>query len=131
MSSWMRMVLGILATWRVTHLLASEDGPGDAMVRLRVWLGQRSIGRVMDCFNCLSIWVAVPAALFLSRSPLERLVSWVALSGAACLLERLGPAWQMMQGESDYVLRPETFDVEERRDGVHPSKLPAERQRQD
>ena len=30
-----RFVLVSLAVWRVTHLLAEEDGPGDVVVRLR------------------------------------------------------------------------------------------------
>ncbi|HEU4872294.1 MAG TPA: hypothetical protein VFT44_04275, partial [Pyrinomonadaceae bacterium] len=47
-------------------------------------------GQLMDCFKCLSLWVALPIALFVTRRPLELLLTWVALSGAACLLERLG-----------------------------------------
>ena len=38
-SFWIRFVLFVLATWRVTHLLASEDGPGDLIIRFRVRLG--------------------------------------------------------------------------------------------
>jgi hypothetical protein len=43
----------------------------------------------MDCFNCLSIWVAAPFALFAARRRTDRLISWLALSGAACILERI------------------------------------------
>ena len=32
---WARLVLAVLATWRLTHLLAREDGPADLLVRLR------------------------------------------------------------------------------------------------
>ena len=39
---WPRFVLAVLATWRVTHLLASEDGPGDLIVRFRRLLGRAS-----------------------------------------------------------------------------------------
>jgi len=85
-----RFVLAALATWRVTHLLASEDGPADIIFRLRRWLGQGWLGSLMDCFNCLSLWIAVPAAFFLSRQPIVWVMSWLALSGTACLLERLG-----------------------------------------
>src|SRR5499427_4148463 len=89
---WARFVLAALATWRVTHLLASEDGPADLIVRFRARLGRGLAGSLMDCFNCLSLWIAAPAALFVSSSPLTWLVSWLALSGGACLLERLGGA---------------------------------------
>jgi hypothetical protein len=87
---WVRFVLAVLATWRVTHLLANEDGPGDIVFHLRRRLGESPLGGLMDCFNCLSFWVAVPAAFFLTTRPLAWAVSWLALSGAACLLERLG-----------------------------------------
>jgi hypothetical protein len=106
----MRFVLAVLATWRVTHLLANEDGPADVIFRLRRRLGDGFIGSLMDCFNCMSIWIAAPLALFVSTNPLDWLVSWLALSGGACLLERLGGASagahekQRMEGNDD-VLR--------------------------
>jgi hypothetical protein len=89
-ASLMRFVLAALATWRVTHLLANEDGPGNVIVGFRQRLGDGLLASMMDCFNCLSLWIAAPAALLLSSRPLMWAVSWLALSGAACLLERLG-----------------------------------------
>ena len=68
--SLMRFVLAVLATWRVTHLLANEDGPADIIFRLRRRLGDGFIGSLMDCFNCMSIWIAAPFALFVSSDPL-------------------------------------------------------------
>jgi hypothetical protein len=87
--AWLRLVLAILATWRVTNLLAHEDGPGDVIVKLRARLGQSKIGSLMDCFNCLSLWIAAPAALYISIHPLMWLIAWLGISGAACLLHRL------------------------------------------
>jgi hypothetical protein len=86
----MTFVVAVLATWRVTHLLANEDGPADIVFKLRRRLGGGLIGSLMDCFNCMSIWIAAPFALFVSTKPLVWAVSWLALSGGACLLERLG-----------------------------------------
>jgi hypothetical protein len=109
-----RFVLAVLATWRVTHLLASEDGPADIIVRFRVLLGQSIVGKLMDCFNCLSLWIAALAALFVSRRPLEWLFCWLALSGGACLLERWGQqpvliqSMQPAEGDNHHVLRSET-----------------------
>lgn len=85
-----RFVLAVLATWRVTHLLAREDGPADLFARIRAGLGDGFVGKLMDCFPCLSLWVAVPMAPFVSWRPAELLFTWLALSGGACLLERLG-----------------------------------------
>jgi hypothetical protein len=89
-SFWIRFVLAVLATWRISHLLANEDGPGDLIVRFRARLGSGQFGKLMDCFYCLSLWIAVPLAFFVSRRPLDLLLTWLALSGAACLLERIG-----------------------------------------
>jgi hypothetical protein len=82
---WFMSALGV---WRVTHLLALEDGPANLVVRLRTILGESFWGTLMDCFYCLSLWVAAPAALLLTRSPCEWPLAWLSLSGAACLLEQ-------------------------------------------
>lgn len=83
-----RFALASLAVWRVTHLLAEEDGPADAVLRVRARLGQGPLGELMDCFLCLSLWVAAPASLAVTRRSRALPVAWLALSGAACLLER-------------------------------------------
>src|ERR1035437_352360 len=82
------LVLGILCVWRVTHLLNAEDGPWDLLVRLRRRVGNGFWGGLLDCFYCLSLWVAAPFALVFGQGWKERLLLWPALSGAACLLER-------------------------------------------
>lgn len=118
---WMKFVVAVLATWRVTHLLANEDGPVDLIVRFRARLGSGLAGKLMDCFNCLSLWIAAPAALFVSRRILGWLFTWLALSGAACLLERLGQepviiqsTSQPAEGDVNDVLRSETVGAAER-----------------
>ncbi len=87
MDTGLRLALASLAVWRVTHLLAHEDGPWNAVTRLRAWLGAGVLGRLMDCFLCLSVWVAAPFAVYVAARPLDGVVAWLALSGAACLLE--------------------------------------------
>jgi hypothetical protein len=82
------LVLGVLATWRITHLLQAEDGPWDFVVHLRRAAGTGFWGQVMDCFYCLSVWIALPLALVLGGTWGERVLLWPALSGAAILLER-------------------------------------------
>jgi hypothetical protein len=88
---WIRFVLAVLATWRVSHLLASEDGPWEFLARLRQRLGHSILGQLMDCFGCISIWVAAPLSLFVVRRLPEGFMCWLALSGAAFLLERMQP----------------------------------------
>lgn len=128
-----RFVLAVLATWRVTHLLSSEDGPADIIIRFRALLGQSIAGKLMDCFNCLSLWIAVPAAFFVSRGPLEWLFCWLAISGAACLLEQLGQQPVVISsdgGKSNDVLRSETIGAAEQFDTEDSSDRPKKRVRQ-
>lgn len=90
-----RFVLAALATWRVTHLLVEEDGPADIVVRLRRRAGSSWAGDLLDCFYCLSIWVAAPFSAGLVRRHRMDPVSWLAVSGAACLLEQATRRTQM------------------------------------
>ncbi len=83
-----QFLLAALATWRLTHLLAEEDGPGDLIFKIRKALGGNFFGQLMDCFYCLSLWVAAIGALSIMKEWRELPILWVALSGAACLLER-------------------------------------------
>ena len=83
-----RFLLATLATWRVTHLLVEEDGPADVVVRLRRRAGSSWAGDLLDFFDCLSIWVAVPFAVGQAGRRRVDPVSCLAVSGAACLLEQ-------------------------------------------
>jgi hypothetical protein len=83
-----RLILGALAVWRITHLLNAEDGPGDLLAKLRRLAGNGFFGRLLDCFLCLSVWVAAPLAWILGDGWVDRLLLWPALSGCAILLER-------------------------------------------
>ena len=89
---WARLALGVLATWRVAHLLANEDGPAAIVARLRVWLATSPVGHWLDCFGCVSIWVALPFAFYVTGVTKDTIVSWLAMAGGAFRLERLGPA---------------------------------------
>ena len=83
------LVIGILVVWRISHLFFGEDGPGDIFVRLRRAAGEGFWGKLLDCFYCLSVWVAAPFAYWLGESWKERLLLWPALSAGAILLQRL------------------------------------------
>jgi len=117
---WLRFVAAVLAVWRVSHLLANEDGPADLIVSLRRRLGAGLVGQLMDCFYCLSVWVGAAAALFVTRDPVQWIVTSLALSGAACLLERATSPRESaassqgnFEGEIQHVLWTETGRAEE------------------
>jgi hypothetical protein len=117
-------VLAILAVWRVTHLLNAEDGPWDLSVRLRQAAGDGFWGQLLDCFACLSLWVAAPFAYWVGNSAKERFLMWLACSAAAISLEHRRGAkphaaasyfehrdsqhQDDLQGDQDELLRTET-----------------------
>jgi len=122
---WFLFVLAVLACWRITHLLAREDGPADVVLLLRRRLGSGGLGRAMDCFKCLSLWVAAPLAVgvFAAWGVGTIVLGWLGLSAGACLLERLAEGTSQTfeqpvvvqtlashnQGESHVMLRTEAL----------------------
>jgi hypothetical protein len=83
-------LIGVFAVWRISYAVTYEDGPADALARLRAVVSRW--GSVLDCFYCTSVWVALPASLVIETTGvrlIERVLLWLALSGAACLLHRL------------------------------------------
>jgi hypothetical protein len=88
LSFW--FIVAALAVWRTTHLLVLEDGPGGLAARLRAALGAGLWASLLACFYCLSLWIALPFALALGEGAIKCIVLWLGLSGAACLLERIG-----------------------------------------
>ena len=74
--------------WRIAHLLSKEDGPFDIIFLIRKKVGNSFFGKLMDCFYCLSFWIALPFGIWLGQNWIEKILVWLALSGAACLLEQ-------------------------------------------
>jgi|SRR6185437_7456333 len=99
---YFRFIILGLAVWRVTHLLSKEDGPFDMIFRLRKAAGTGILGSLLDCFYCTSVWVALPCGLWTGRTWGERLLFWIALSGAACLLEQATDKKSKKPGEPFY-----------------------------
>lgn len=87
-SPWFRLVIAVLATWRVAHLVAHEDGPFELIAKLRALAGNSVAGRLMDCPYCLSLWVAMPFAFTLADSAVAWFAAWLAISGGAAIIER-------------------------------------------
>ena len=85
------LALGILCVWRITHLFQAEDGPWDLVVRLRRKVGEGFWGQLLDCFYCLSLWIALPFAFLLGETLIEQLLLWPALSAGAIFLESVIP----------------------------------------
>ena len=81
-------ILSVLAVWRLTHLLGKEDGPFNIIFLMRKKAGAGFFGSLLDCFYCLSIWIALPFGIWIGEGWIEKIITWLAVSGAACLLEQ-------------------------------------------
>jgi hypothetical protein len=87
-----RFGLCTLAIWRLGHFITAEDGPWNVVVRVRALLGTSMPGRAMDCFYCMSLWLSIPFCFLVTERLWPRVVCWLALSGAASLLEQTSSA---------------------------------------
>jgi len=101
-------ILGALAVWRISYALTEEQGPARLLARLRAAVARWTA--VLDCFYCASVWIALPVSLAIATTPGERALTWLALSGAACLFHRWTerrepPALYWEEPEDDNVLR--------------------------
>lgn len=70
-----------LATWRISYMLVSEDGPSDVFVKLRTL----KLGGLLDCIYCTSVWVGF-VVVFLWIIGGELVLLPFALSGLAMML---------------------------------------------
>ena len=113
-----RFGLAALATWRLAHLVAYEDGPANVIANARGRAGTSLVGELMDCFYCLSLWAAAPFALAVAGRKRDAPITWLALSGAACLLERVTSpneqgGWNVLWQEPAVGRGPDTSDARE------------------
>ena len=93
-------VLLALATFRISHLVAEEDGPADLCRRIRqaagatwsqgagCWVATGFAGKLLTCPLCLSIWVAAFLYSLVALVPvLLPIVAIAAVSGTSCAIE--------------------------------------------
>jgi hypothetical protein len=106
---WYWLALGVLAVWRITHLLHAEHGPWGLLARGRAAAARLGLGEGVACFYCLSVWTAAPVAYWLAAGWPGRLVTWLGLSAGAILIEVRwlgGPApTHSLEEPSDGLLR--------------------------
>lgn len=89
MSAIEKYLLILIVVWRLTHLISSEDGPFDLIIRLRKLMGNSFFGKLMDCFYCLSIWIGLAGAWYAGNNFEEIIILCFYYSGASILLEKI------------------------------------------
>ena len=92
-------ILISLSVWRLAHMIAKEDGPFDIFFRIRVklgaffnpatgnWESTNVFGAMLLCPLCLSVWFAIPFAIFYTENVRTGILCWLASSAIASLLE--------------------------------------------
>jgi hypothetical protein len=92
--NWLILLISALATYRLSLMLSSEEGPLAIFARIRRKVPPKTNpGRGIRCFMCWSIWIAAAVTLYLlwlgtitkEISPLY----WLAVSGAAALIHEI------------------------------------------
>lgn len=81
------LVIGALAVWRVTSLLLREEGPWATLRVLREKVGLRLAPGLFSCWRCASLWTSAPVAWVLVERPRDRLLTWLALSAGAIIID--------------------------------------------
>lgn len=81
--SWLWFILACLATYRISRMIAVEEGPFAVFYYMRERVGVKSwVGRGIACTLCVSAWIAWPIALLTPYATWQEYVL-VALGSAA------------------------------------------------
>ncbi len=83
-----KYIVLVVAVWRLTHLIVAEDGPFELIIKVRKSAGNSFLGKLMDCFYCLSIWIALLAASCSANTFNELILLTLYYSGLSILLEK-------------------------------------------
>lgn len=89
MNDWLLFVLASFAVYRVSRMVAEEDGPAFAFRRLRGTFtdAESSIAAGLRCFYCISVWAAllvtVLLVLFTNWEAWLWPIWWFGVAGAA------------------------------------------------
>jgi hypothetical protein len=97
------ILLAILACYRVSELIAIDDGPYKVFSRLRQGLGRRAaleqrwnkegvwsnLAELVQCPYCIGVWVAALFALLLAGDVKEFLLMWLGIAGGQSVLQGL------------------------------------------
>ena len=94
----MIFVVLALAVWRLSSLLAREEGPFCIFDKIRLRLGVRydqnseaygtnNISKGLICVWCNSIWVGFVASFIVSNTIEDVIINTLALSAAAIIIE--------------------------------------------
>lgn len=92
-----KLVVGILATWRLTSLICYESGPFDVFEKIRWHVGvyfedEQGVsltfwGRLLSCLWCTSIWIATLVTMVLLTKHWHILIPFALSAGSIIIHE--------------------------------------------
>jgi hypothetical protein len=84
------MLLAVLAVFRLSVLIALEDGPFDVLSLARERVGQTTwVGRGLHCPLCISFWLSLAAGFYLAQWGGSWALYWLGVAGAVNLVYRI------------------------------------------
>lgn len=88
MTLW--IVLATLATYRLSRMIALEDGPMDVFSNMREAVGQATwIGRGVHCVLCISFWLSWLVVLLLPLVSLpEYILAALGIAGGVVVIHK-------------------------------------------
>lgn len=88
MTLW--IVLATLATYRLSRMIALEDGPVDVFSNMREKVGQATwVGRGVHCVLCISFWLSWLVVLLLPLASLpEYVLAALGIAGGVVVIHK-------------------------------------------
>jgi hypothetical protein len=81
-------ILASLAVYRLSRMLTDEEGPFSVFTKLRGLAKPETwIGRGLACIICMSVWIALPFALWIDWTG-DWWITWLALSGVTVVIRK-------------------------------------------
>lgn len=82
------LILATLATYRISYMIAQEEGPFGMLlaIRERIDPSQSSwLGRGVRCVACVSFWLSLLAAWMIQATALE----WLGIAGGVLIIHKV------------------------------------------
>jgi hypothetical protein len=93
MRDWLTFTIAALAVYRVSRMIADEEGPWGVFTWLRAQpTPQTWLARGLECPMCVSFWVALPTAAWVCMLGYADLylwpLVWMALSSVTVIIRK-------------------------------------------
>lgn len=87
------LVLSVFAVQKITLMFMEFDGPFNTVKIFREAVTKLQTENVkalnFECFFCLSTVITIPFALYVANGPVEFVIYWFGIAGAALFLNRI------------------------------------------